>query len=262
MKKALIISGAVLGFLLAAALVIFVFFPGLPTYLKVKHKYHHIDETVAEFEKTDVPSDYVSHTLKGVKFSIPSDWEGKSAIEGAEASSYVSGEESKIFVLDNDYKTYDELQNEYKDMLGDEYSDDDIYDPWEAFKYKEADYRHLYKEIGVDLPQYGLAYTMVFYTRNCITAKECLKLRGKDKDVFLALAEDKEEAVGMEKMLKVKNSEYTAYVVQVLYGGYSGNTWDVNIFPNSNKNEVYTVTLKCSDETTAKQIISSIELEQ
>ena len=80
--------------------------------------------------------------------------------------------------------------------------------------------------------------------------------------MFLALAEDKEEAVGMEKMWKVKNSEYTAYVAQVLYGGYSGNTWDVNIFPNSNKNEVYTVTLKCSDEKTAKQIISSIELEQ
>lgn len=261
MKKPLIFGGTILGFLITAALVIFIFFPGLPTYLKVKYKYDHINETVAEFKKTDIPSDHVSHTLKGVKFRIPSDWEGHSPIEGTEASSYASGEDSRIFVLDTDYKENEERQSEYKELLGDEYSEDDLYDPWAYFKYKEADYRHFYKEIGVDLPQYGLAYTMVFYTRDCLTAKKCLKLRGKDKDVFLDLAEDKEEAVGMEKMWKIKNSEYTAYVVQVLYGDYSGNTWDVNIFPNSNKNEVYTVTLKCPDETTAKQIISSIELE-
>ena len=35
MKKALTIGGAVLGFLLISALVIFIFFPGLPTYIKV-----------------------------------------------------------------------------------------------------------------------------------------------------------------------------------------------------------------------------------
>ena len=248
MKKTLTIGSAVLGGLLAAALVIFIFFPGLPTYLKVKHKYDHIDEHVPEFEKTDVPSDYVSHTLKGVKFSIPSDWEGSSPIKGVEASSYQSGEQYKIHVFKTDYQ----------ELTGDENS---LYDPWEYYKYTEADYRHFYKNIGVDLPQYGLAYTMVFYTRDYVTAKGCLKLRGKDKDVFLDLAEDKEEAVDMEKMWKLKNNEYTAYAVQVLYSDYNGNTWDVNIFPNNNKNEVYTVTLKCPDETMAKQIISSIELE-
>lgn len=44
MKKALAIGGAVLGALLAAALVIFVFFPGLPTYFKVRHRFEHTDE--------------------------------------------------------------------------------------------------------------------------------------------------------------------------------------------------------------------------
>ncbi len=261
MKKPLIIGGTILGFLLAASLVIFIFFPGLPTYLKVKHKYDHIDETVAEFKKTDVPSDYVSHTLRGVKFSIPSDWEGHSPIEGTEASSYVSGEDYRIFVLDIDYKMQAELNDEYKDMLGDEYSEDDLYDPWEYYKYKEDDYRNFFKEIGIDVPQYGLAYTMVFYTRDCITAKKCLKLRGKDKDVFLALAEDKEEAVGMEKMWKAKGSGFNAYIGQEIYSGYDGNVWVVTIFPDDNANKVYTVNMKCTDETVAKQIISSIELE-
>lgn len=261
MKKPIIIGGCVLGFLITAALIIFIFFPGLPTYLKVKHKYDHIDELVPEFKKTDVPSDYVSRTLDGVKFSIPSYWVGESAIDGYEASSYISGEDSRIFVLDTDYKMYAELQDEYKNILGDEYNEDDIYDPWKSFKYKEADYRHFYKEIGVDLPQYGLAYTMVFNNRDSFTAKDSLKLRGKDKDVFLALAEDKENAVGMENMWKTKGNGFTAYIGQEIYSGYDGNLWVVTIFPDNNKNAVYTVNLKCPDATEAKQIISSIELE-
>ena len=261
MKKPLIIGGTILGFLLISALVIFIFFPGLPTYLKVKHKYKHIDELVPEFEKSEVPSDFVSRSLKGVSFRIPSDWEGKSAIEGKEASSYVSGEEYRIFVLDTDYKVYADLQDEYKDMLGDEYSEDDLYDPWAAFKYKEADYRHFYKEIGVDLPQYGLAYTMVFNNRDSFTAKDCLKLRGKDKKVFLDLAQTKEEAADMEKMWKTKGSGFTAYIGQEIYAGYDGNLWAVTIFPDDNPNAVYSVDLKCPDETTARQIISSIEFE-
>lgn len=261
MKKPLIIGGTILGFLITAALVIFIFFPGLPTYLKVKYKYDHIDETVAEFKKTDIPSDYLSHTLRGVKFSIPADWEGRSPIEGTEASSYASGEEYRIFVLDIDHKKYAELQDEYKDMLGDEYSEDDLYDPWNYYKYKEDDYRHFFKEISVDVPQYGLDSTMVFYTRDRITAKKCLKLRGKDKDVFLDLAQSKEEAVGMEKMWKTKGIGFNAYIGQEIYAGYDGNVWVVTIFPDDNANKVYTVDIKCPDETTAKQIISSVELE-
>ena len=259
MKKALTIGGIV-GFLLISALVIFIFFPGLPTYLKVKHRYDHIDETVAEFEKSEVPSDFVSRSLKGVSFRIPADWEGSSPIEGREASIYKSGKEYGIFVLDTDYKMYAELQEEYKNMLSDEYDEDELYDPWEYYKYKEADYRHFYKTIGVDLPQYGLSSTMVFYTRDSFTAKECLKLRGKDKDVFLSLAEDKEAAVGMENMWKTKISGSTAYIGQEVYASYNGNLWVATIFPDDNPNKVYTVNLNCPDETMARQIISSVEL--
>jgi hypothetical protein len=55
MKKPLIIGGTILGFLLAAAMVIFIFFPGLPTYLKVKHKYDHIDEHVPNLKRLMSP---------------------------------------------------------------------------------------------------------------------------------------------------------------------------------------------------------------
>ena len=261
MKKALTIGGCTIGFLLISALVIFIFFPGLPTYIKVKHDYDHIDELVPEFEKTEVPSDFVSRSLKGVSFSIPSDWEGSSPIEGREASTYKSGKEYGIFVLDTDYKELAKLQEEYKDMLSDQYDESDLYDPWEYYKYKEADYRHFYKTIGVDLPQYGLSSTMVFYTRDCLTAKNCLKLRGKDKDVFLSLAEDKEKAVGIENMWKTKISGFNAYIGQEIYAGYNGNLWVATIFPDDTPNKVYTVTLNCPDETMARQIISSVELE-
>ncbi len=259
MKKIFTIGGAVLGTILAAALVIFIFFPGLPTYIIVKHKYDHIDELVPEFERSDIPADYVSHTLKGITFRTPSDWEGHSAVEGAEASSYKSGDEYRIFVLKTDHKQNAEDTANYAALLGDDY--EYSYDPWESYKFTEADYRHFYKSIGTELPQYGLAYRLIWYTRNGFTAKDCLKLRGKDKEAFLELADNKEKAVDMEKMWQLKNSKYSAYVAQVLYGSYDGNIWDVTIFPNNNEDIDLLVTLKCPDETTARQIISSIELE-
>ncbi|MCR5600433.1 MAG: hypothetical protein K6G33_06825 [Ruminococcus sp.] len=261
MKKTLTIGGTVLGFLLISALVISVFFPGLPTYLKVKHRYDHIDDLVPEFEKSEVPSDFASHSLKGVSFRIPADWEGSSPIKGGEASSYKSGKEYRIFVLTADYKELAKLDEEYKNMLSDQYDKSDLYDPWEYYKFKEADYRHFYKTIGVDLPQYGLSSTMVFYTRNCLTAKKCLKLRGKDKDVFLDLAQTKEEAVGIEKMWKTKISGFNTYIGQEVSPGYNGNLWVATIFSDNTPDKVYTVTLNCPDETMAKQIISSVELE-
>ncbi len=48
MNKAVRIGAIVLGAILAAALVIFIFFPGLPTYAYVKFKYKNIDKTAGK----------------------------------------------------------------------------------------------------------------------------------------------------------------------------------------------------------------------
>ena len=212
------------------------------------------------FESVDIPSDFVSHSLKGVSFRIPSDWEAHSAIKGAEPGSYRSDDKSSIVVISYNYKEEAEREEEYKELLGDEY-DENKYDLWEAYKYKEADYRHFYKSIGTELPQYGLPTRLFWYIREGFTAKDCLKLRGKDKDVFLELAQNKEEATEMENLAKIKGSDFSEYVGQIMYDGYDGNFWNVTLFPESDENQYYMVMVKCPDETIAKQIVSSIELE-
>lgn len=254
MKKALTIGGAVLGILLAAALVIFIFFPGIFTYLKVKHKFDHTDEKLSYFTVSEVPGSFESHTLKGVRFSTPSDWEPHSAIEGMEPGSYRADDDYSIMVTESDYKKDAELREENKDILSE-------YDPWVAYKYNEADYRHFYKSIGIELPQYGLPDRLLWYTRDGFTSKDCLKLRGKDKDVFMELAQTKEEAVEWEKLEKLKGSGFTAYAGQEIHGSYNGDLWSITIYPDSDENQYYWVMLKCPDETLAKQIISSLELE-
>lgn len=250
MKKIFTIGGAVLGTILAAALVIFIFFPGLPTYIIVKHKYDHIDELVPEFERSDIPADYVSHTLKGITFRTPSDWEGHSAVEGAEAGTYRSKDDSHIGVMLSSYKSYDDILGSVED-----------YDPWNTYEYEEEDYRHFLKAIGVEPPQYGFAYRILWYIRDHITAKDCIKLRGTDKKVFSELAAVKEESINTERLWKTEGNDFSAYIGQELYSSFKGGYWSITLYPNESDDEYYHVFIKCPDETTARQIISSIELE-
>lgn len=252
MKKALTIGGAVLGVLLAAALVIFIFFPGLPTYLKVKHKFDHIDERVPVFKPVSADADLGSFTLNGVKLKAPADWEPNTTGHGLRSSS----DKSSLMVIKNDYQSYEKALGDLE-ALGSEYD----LDPWSGYQCTEEDYRHFYSTIGIEPPQYGLNLRMLWYMRDDVTAKDCLRLRGKDRKVFLEVAESKEESVKIENMWKIKGSGFLAYVGQIMYPGFDGNTWTVNIFPDGNENEHYTVTVKCSDEALTKQIISSIELE-
>ena len=224
MKKIFTIGGAVLGTILAAALVIFIFFPGLPTYIIVKHKYDHIDELVPEFEK--------------------------SAVEGAEAGTYRSKDDSHIGVMLSSYKSYDDILGSVED-----------YDPWNTYEYEEEDYRHFLKAIGVEPPQYGFAYRILWYIRDHITAKDCIKLRGTDKKVFSELAAVKEESINTERLWKTEGNDFSAYIGQELYSSFKDGYWSITLYPNESDDEYYHVFIKCPDETTARQIISSIELE-
>lgn len=252
MKKTLTIGSAVLGGLLAAALVIFIFFPGLPTYLKVKLKYEHIDDRIPVFKTVSAGADVGSFALNGVKLKAPADWEPNTTGHGLKSSR----DKSSLLVIKNNYQSQEEVLSDLE-ALGSEYN----YDPWSVYKYTEEDYRHFYKTIGIEPPTYGLNTRMLWYMRDDVTEKDCLKLRGKDRKVFLEVAESKEESVKVENMWKIKGSGFLAYVGQIMYTGFDGNIWTVNIFPDGNENEYYTATVKCSDEAMTKQIISSIELE-
>ncbi|SHM15801.1 hypothetical protein [Ruminococcus flavefaciens] len=246
MKKALTIGGAVLGFLLISALVIFIFFPGLPTYIKVKHKYKHIDEKVPVFEAVSAGADFKEYTIKGVKLKAPGDWELKESGNGIASSSL----NASLFLEALNYEDY---YASYDSELG--------YDPWTSYNYTEDDYKHFFNTLGIKTNPYDLSDNILWYIRDSFTAKDCLKLRSKDRKVFAELAESKEAAYQEEKMWKIKNDSYTGYVGQFFAYGYTGNMWTFTFFPVGDEVNKYSIMMKCPDETIAKQIISSIELE-
>ncbi len=257
MKKILAVGGAVLGVILAAALVVFIFFPGLPTYIKVKHTFENTDELLSTFDGAGAPSDYVSHAVRGVRFSAPAGWEAHSVVRGIEPGSYKSADGEMISVFSRNFIDDEEISRKAQELAGSEYD----LDPWSGYEYNEEDYRHMFSSIGIELPEHGLPSRMLWYIRDGFTAKDCLRLRGKDRRVFLEIADFKDEAMRSEDMWKIGGTGFSAYVGHITGSGLGSGLWTVNIFPDSDENSYFLVMIKCSDETTVKRIVSSIELE-
>ena len=245
MKKPLIIGGIILGFLVAAALVIFIFFPGLPTYFKVNRQYKHINEKPEAFEIVPAGADFKEFTLNGVKLKAPADCSLKPDDNRLKSA---SGKAELVV-----HQTNNKEQDEYLDSFQD-------YDPWDTYKYDQEDYREFFRSIGAEPPQYGFSSKILFYIRDYISAADCIRLRGKNKDIFFELADLKEKAAETENMQKLKGSGFTEYIGRIQYSGYE-DIWQLFIFPDSDDLNTYSVAINCSDETMAKQIISSVELE-
>ena len=241
MKKAIKIGGA--------ALVIFIFFPGLPTYIRVKHKYDNINSRVAEFPRVDVPADYKEYTVRGAAFRLPADWKPKIVAEGLTPSSYRSADNKSMIMAIK----YDQS---YHDIL---YGEEALYDPWEGYEHSEDDYRHFFSKVGADYPEKWLNILMIWLVRDGFTAKDCLKLRGTDLKVFKELSDIKEDSEEYEKSWKTSGEGFRAYIGQVTGLGYDGGIWTYTILPDGSE-DIIVVTLKCADEATARKIVSTIKL--
>ncbi len=148
MKKALKIGGIILGIILVSALIIFIFFPGLFTYIKVKSKYNNIDRCITEFKKVEVPDDFKTYTVKGITLSVPDSY----VLKDTGSSFKNSDEKSVLLIMESDSLETDEL------MKG--YSED--YDTWEYYKYEEADYKHFLKQLA-ELFRHLMMQAVIFY---------------------------------------------------------------------------------------------------
>ena len=249
-NKAVMIALSIIGGILLIALIIFMFFPGLPTCIAAKCKYKHIDELPAEFEKTEVSGEKT--TLQGLKMLVPDGWtinEGENGMTSAD-------EKQSLLVLHADLKSQEQALKEL--MVDPEYA----YDPWDAYEKEENDYRYFFNVLNVDLPKYGLSTVFIYYIRDTFTAKSAIWLERPEREIFRELAEVKENAVDTEDMWKMSGDGFKAYVGHIDNEEFGGNMWTVTIFPEENSIDNYSVTMKCSDEKTVRQIISSIELDK
>lgn len=241
MQKKWIAGGIVLGVLLTAALVLWIFFPGLPDYLAVKRKYENIDRTITPFETVAVPDDFRTETLRGIRLSVPA-----SFAENGLGSGFRSPDgEGKVAVL--------VLDTDIDEM----YRSDD---PWESYLYTEADYRHYFQTVGVPYPnveQYG--NDLLWYWRGTLLPEDVLHLRGTDRKVFLEFAECKEDSWNIEDTRRLALSGAAAYVCHGKGNALmSAEMWHTVIYPDGSGSEYISVMMTMPDETTAWQIISSI----
>jgi hypothetical protein len=237
MKKALIIGGIALGVLLSAVIVIFIFFPGLLTYLKVKHDYGSLNRHITEFQMAEPSDSFCEYEANGLSYKVPAGW---------------LTENNRSFKSTDGHSTFLALKQNLSFELS--------YDPWESYKYSEEDYRKLFEKLGVEVPEYDLSTRILWLAKDKITAKDCLKLRGKNLKVFRELAEIKNEAWDLENSWVIYGEGFTAYVGQMRSNGYDGNMWTVTVYPDSSKLTKYFVTINTPDKKTARQIISTIKL--
>lgn len=248
MKKAIKIIAAILAVLIAAAAVIFIFFPGLPAYIKVKLKYEHIDRTVGDLPAVGVPESFKPFTVNGLSFFAPADAEKKEF-----GSSVRFGEKGFVLIMEGD-KVKEAKTSEDLGMAADQ---------WDGYKYAEADYRHFFEKLGEKYPTNEDASSdILWFFRDRLTASDCLKLRSKDKDVFLEFAEIKEESWGMEESFRLSGEGFTGYAARSTGDMIPEGMWTVTLYPDGGGSRYYFGMVKnCGDET-AKQIISSITLEK
>lgn len=236
MKKAMKISGIILGIIIITALVIFIFFPGIFTYKKVKKEYPHIDNTIGTFEGFDVeiPKDFVAYTTKnGVTVMGPED-----AWNDSDIFPFMSdGLNVMVTVVDD---------KPYGDVFFDEYC-----------KYKKKDYLHFFKKLDIKPPQTSYEYLKM--VRN-LTSKNCLRLRGKDKKVFLEYAEFKDASENIESLSYYEKVGIKGFFSEMSYEGSKKTKYRYALWLFHNDKQ-YIVHAFASDKETAMQVLSTVEIE-
>lgn len=264
MKKAVKISGVILGVIMIIALVIFIFFPGIFTYFKVKHKYSHIDDSLEKFEKLIVPDAFDAFTINGVKLKMPYGSKRQTYdltySDGSTRPEYSNiiryKDEISVMITQNSISEQKKLLEQaeqsgsldnLKAELGDDY--------WEDFS--DDEYKHYFDSVGDTVPRDD--GSRVFYTKDKLKASDCLHLRGRDMEIFKYLAECKDDAYEAEKSYILDISNCKAYISQDFLF-YNGKLWTVFIYPKYNEDIKYFAIIRGDDEEMIKQIISSIEL--
>lgn len=235
MKKAIKIGCVVLGIILIAALIIFIFFPGIFTYKKVKKEYPHIDNTIGAFDGFDVkiPKNFVSSTKDGITVMGP-----KNARNNRDIIPFKS---DNLIVMIS--------------VLDDEIGGDVFFD--ENSKYTKKDYLHFFEKLDIKPPQTSYENVKMLHD---LTSKDCLRLRGKDKKVFLEYAESKEFSEKIEALSYYEKDGVKGFFSEMNFDGkknlkYSYALW---LFHNDKQ---YIVHAYSADKETAMQILSTVEIE-
>lgn len=232
MKKALKITGIILGIILLSVLVIAVLFPALPTYLKVKKNCPHINDTIGVYTDSNisVPEDFIQAEINGLIIKAPA---GTRNTE----SDMIPFKDGKNFIV----------------MISKSEMSDYIFYDDATSKYSKEEYRHFYRTLNGDIPKSSLDDIKILRD---MTLKDCLKLRGTDIKIFEELAESKEIAAELETVSTYERNNISGIICDIDNG--SATKEYRNLMFNHGGYE-YIVTVIGEDSETVRQVIASIK---
>ncbi len=236
MKKALKITLiSIISLIAVSALVVFVFFPGIFTYFKVKKEFPSIENELTEItklymDKDEVPDDYVEAECDGVTVKGPS-----YAVNNNTTGMVPFKEKDNLIVM----VTKSEVRfAEY----GGEYD-----------QYDYDDYEHFFDSLDVPMPETQYESRKFI---NGMQAKDCLKLRGKDLDVFMELAEYKDIVYSVETPYIYKHNGNKGFICDVASKNYTYH-YNADFFTEENE---YVISVLSNNIETVKRVIASIEI--
>ena len=244
MKKGLRITAAVLGGLLLIAGLTWVILPGLPDYLRIRLTMPEVSSTPPDFVRAEVPADYVTYEIRGVRLRVPAEY---SLLDSGHGFRSADGKIGTLISQFDQATMYDYLQD---------------YDPWENYLYSEAEYRHYFASVGAPFPTDGEARSSVlWYCRDVLRAEDVLHLRGKDKKVFRELADVKRESLAQEDTWRITVPGGSGFVCKSNPADNpAGAYWSLTLFPEGGGSVYAYVYTREPDGETVRRIFSSAEL--
>lgn len=234
MRKGLKITAVILGIFVAAAAVILIFFPGLFTYIQVKKDYSGIDKTLENFVgfDTEPPADFIQVEKNGVKIKGP-----ENALN--DSDTILFSIEKRLAVMSMVYE--------------DTFADDEDMDE-SGFSHDE--FVHFYKKLGVDYPEN--TYDSICFIRN-LTAKDCLKLRSTDKEIFEYLAKIKNDLLATEILSYIELDGLKGFFSEYQNRNNSSYIYGYALWLFDGEKQ-YIISAYGDTDETLKQILSSVEI--
>lgn len=256
MKKAVKIGAVVLGVIIIAALIFFIFFPGLPAYYNIKKNYKYINEVPKEYPYADVktPESFVEVSVHGLTLSLPPELEKKypDETEGMKSGLYVSDSEkvktSVIFMEKNDF---DSEGFTLFDALDDGSTEEKI---------SAEIFRKSLEKLEIKVPENYYEFFNLVYT----TSLEDFNIHTHGtKGSFIVIAEWKERLIPTFIEIYPFETDNAIGFIQ-LYGKPNENTntykMVVELYNKDNLNECFSAIVGSEDLTTVQQIVNSARL--
>ncbi len=255
MKKVLKIGASILGVIILAVLILFVFFPGLPTYFYAKDKYEYINVTPKDYPHADVktPENFVETTVFGLTLSIPPELEKKypDETEGFKCGLYtdVSGESNTSII-------FMENENSNKEFsLSDSIDDSSSKEKISVSKFNKA-----VEKLGLKAPENYYEFFNLVYT----TSLDDFSIHKHGTSAaFLIIAEWKEmlypsyievypfetdNAIGFIQLFSLPSEERNSYKMIV------------ELYSKNNLNHCFSAMVGSDNFTTVQQIVNSAKL--